>query len=134
MRNGLTSTLLPAALILILVLTTPSASPADVPMVAPAKVGLSPQRLQRVDNYLQELIDARQRAGFVYGVAVLRNPAHNQINGSAGEFYWEGGSNVYFWCDPQEEMVGLLMYQYRPGGSDRVFRRFKALVYQALVV
>lgn len=71
--------------------------------------------------------------GFGYGVAVMRNPARNQIIGSAGEFYWEGGSNVYFWCDPAEDLVGLLMYQYRPGGGDWVYRRFKTLVYQALV-
>ncbi len=71
--------------------------------------------------------------GFGYGVAVMRNPAHNQIIGSAGEFYWEGGSNVYFWCDPEEDLVAVLMYQYRPGGGDWVYRRFKSLVYQALV-
>lgn len=70
--------------------------------------------------------------GFGYGVAVMRDPARNQINGSAGEFYWEGGSNVYFWCDPQEDLVALLLYQYRPGGGDRVFRRFKSLVYASL--
>ena len=63
----------------------------------------------------------------------MRNPAYNQVIGSAGAFYWEGGSNVYFWCDPEEDLVDLLMYQYRPGGGDWIYRRFKALVYQALV-
>lgn len=71
--------------------------------------------------------------GFGLGLAVMRDPGHNQIIGSPGEFYWEGGSNVYFWCDPREDLVAVLMYQYRPGGGDWVYRRFKALVYQALV-
>ena len=57
-------------------------------------------------------------------VAGPRNPARNQIDGTVGEFYWEDGTNVNFWCDPQEG---------DGEGGDRMFRRFRALVYRALV-
>jgi CubicO group peptidase (beta-lactamase class C family) len=42
---------------------------------------------------------------------VLLNVAESEKPGSVGEFGWSGAANTYYWVDPQEEIVGLLMAQ-----------------------
>jgi len=50
--------------------------------------------------------------GFGLGSRVLMSVAESALPGSAGEFGWGGAANTYYWVDPQEEMVGILMAQY----------------------
>jgi CubicO group peptidase (beta-lactamase class C family) len=49
--------------------------------------------------------------GFGLGSRVLLNVAESEKPGSVGEFGWSGAANTYYWVDPQEEIVGLLMAQ-----------------------
>ena len=51
--------------------------------------------------------------------------------GSVGEFGWAGAARTYYWVDPVEDLVGVMMTQYMTGvhSPDRVFR---SLVFAAI--
>ena len=70
--------------------------------------------------------------GFGLGSRVLMNVAESEKPGSVGEFGWGGAANTYYWVDPQEEIVGILMSQsmmrFEIPETD-----FQVLTYQALV-
>jgi CubicO group peptidase (beta-lactamase class C family) len=70
---------------------------------------------------------------FGLGFAVREEDGIAAVPGSAGEFMWAGYAGTYFWVDPQESLVGVLMTQ-APGPSRAYYRRhIKQLVYQAIV-
>jgi CubicO group peptidase (beta-lactamase class C family) len=70
---------------------------------------------------------------FGLGFAVREEPGIAAVPGSQGEFMWAGYAGTYFWIDPEEELVGVLMTQ-APGPSRAYYRReIKQLVYQAIV-
>jgi CubicO group peptidase (beta-lactamase class C family) len=69
---------------------------------------------------------------FGLGFAVRQGPGVSGVPGSAGEFMWAGFAGTYFWVDPKEELLGVLMTQ-APSAERAYYRRlFKQLVYQAL--
>jgi CubicO group peptidase (beta-lactamase class C family) len=70
--------------------------------------------------------------GFGLGSRVLMSVAESGMPGSAGEFGWAGAANTYYWVDPQEEIIGVLMAQYL-GGADKPERDFQVLVYAAVM-
>ena len=70
--------------------------------------------------------------GFGLGSRVLMNVAESQMPGSVGEFGWAGAANTYYWVDPNEEIVGVLMAQNMMG-LDVAEKDFQVLTYQALV-
>jgi CubicO group peptidase (beta-lactamase class C family) len=70
---------------------------------------------------------------FGLGFAVREAPGIAAIPGSEGEFMWAGYGGTFFWIDPEQELVGVLMTQ-APGPSRAYYRRhIKQLVYQAIV-
>ncbi len=70
---------------------------------------------------------------FGLGFAVRREAGLAGTPGSAGEYMWAGFAGTYFWIDPKEELVGILMTQ-APGPSRVYYRKlFKQLVYSAVV-
>ena len=74
------------------------------------------------------------RPGYGFGLdfAVHVDPTKSGLNGSVGEYNWEGLAGTLFWVDPQEEMIGLYMIQMLPPriGDHRL--KFKRLAYQAI--
>ena len=74
------------------------------------------------------------RPGYGFGLdfAVHVDPTKSGLNGSVGEYNWEGLAGTLFWVDPEEEMVGLYMIQMLPPrvGDHRL--KFKRLAYQAV--
>ena len=44
---------------------------------------------------------------------------------------WAGAAKTYYWVDPREELVGVLMTQYMVG-FDTPEADLRALVYQAI--
>lgn len=69
---------------------------------------------------------------FGLGFAVRQGPGVAGVPGSAGEFMWAGFAGTYFWVDPKEELLGILMTQ-APSPERAYYRRlFKQLVYQAI--
>jgi CubicO group peptidase (beta-lactamase class C family) len=70
---------------------------------------------------------------FGLGFAVRQGPGVAGVPGSAGEFMWAGFGGTYFWVDPKEELLGVLMTQ-APSPERAYYRRlFKQLVYQAII-
>ena len=69
---------------------------------------------------------------FGLGFAVRREQGLAGVHGSAGEYTWAGYAGTYFWVDPKEQLVGILMTQ-APGPSRPYYRRMvRGLVYQAI--
>ena len=74
----------------------------------------------------------RSGYGFGLGSRVLMNVAESALPGSIGEYGWAGAAKTYFWVDPKEELIGILMAQYMVS-FDTLEKDFQVLAYQALV-
>jgi CubicO group peptidase (beta-lactamase class C family) len=70
--------------------------------------------------------------GFGLGSRVLLNVAESALPGSVGEFGWGGAAKTYYWVDPKEELVGVLMAQFMIA-FDLPDKDFQVLAYQALL-
>jgi CubicO group peptidase (beta-lactamase class C family) len=71
--------------------------------------------------------------GFGLGFAVRVEPGLATSPGSVGDYNWAGAGGTYFWVDPKEQLVAVLMAQ-TPGAIRTYYRvLFRDLVYQALV-
>lgn len=69
--------------------------------------------------------------GLGFGVRTSMGP--NPVPGSPGDFSWSGISGTYFWVDPQERLIAVLMIQTPQATNVPYYRRIRTLVYQALV-
>ncbi|MGO4884117.1 MAG: serine hydrolase domain-containing protein [Bryobacteraceae bacterium] len=70
--------------------------------------------------------------GFGLGFAVRVDPGRNPVPGSAGDFSWAGIYGTYFWVDPSEKLVAVLMMQVPQAVNVPYWRQTRWLVYQAL--
>jgi CubicO group peptidase (beta-lactamase class C family) len=73
-------------------------------------------------------------AGYTFGLgfAVRPEPGIVAFPGSKGDYMWAGFAGTYFWIDPKEQLVGILMTQ-APGPTRQYYRReIRDLVYQAI--
>ena len=70
--------------------------------------------------------------GFGLGVRVATDPAQSQNLCSPGEHGWGGAAGTYYWIDPIEELIGIYMIQFQPGGHFMGGSDFKTAVYQAI--
>jgi CubicO group peptidase (beta-lactamase class C family) len=69
---------------------------------------------------------------FGLGFAVRPEPGIVAFPGSQGDYMWAGFAGTYFWIDPKEELIGILMTQ-APGPTRQYYRReIRQLVYQAI--
>jgi len=75
----------------------------------------------------------RPGQGFGLGFRVRTELGANGVPGSIGEISWAGIYNTFFWVDPREELIGILMTQTSPYGHLALRERFKSLVYQAII-
>ena len=70
--------------------------------------------------------------GFGLGFAVRVESGMAAAPGSVGDYNWAGAGGTYFWVDPKEQLVAVLMAQ-TPGPIRTYYRTlFRDLVYQAL--
>ena len=67
--------------------------------------------------------------GFGLGFCVRTEPGLNPCSGSVGDYYWAGVYGTYFWIDPKEQLVAVLMMnalgprtQYRAVMRDYVYQ------------
>jgi CubicO group peptidase (beta-lactamase class C family) len=69
--------------------------------------------------------------GFGLGFAVRTHQGMAPFLGSLGDFYWSGMAGTYFWIDPKEDLIALLMMQ---GPGQRQYTRplMRDLVYAAV--
>ncbi len=69
---------------------------------------------------------------FGLGFAVRTDPGRSPIPGSVGDFSWAGIHGTYFWVDPKEKLVTVLMIQVPQIAIVPYWRQTRTLVYQAL--
>ncbi len=69
--------------------------------------------------------------GFGLGSRVAMDVGQLGVSASAGEFGWAGAAKTYYWVDPREELVAVLMTQFMIG-FDYPENDFRSLVYQAI--
>ncbi|MEM8524576.1 MAG: serine hydrolase domain-containing protein [Bacteroidota bacterium] len=69
--------------------------------------------------------------GFGLGFGVRTNLAEGGTLGTEGQFYWNGAFNTYFFIDPKENMIGVMMTQLWPF-NNYYSRMFRQMVYQAI--
>ncbi len=95
---------------------------------------MTADHLGKIDAALSpgELLLGTPGYTFGLGFALRREAGLAGTPGSAGEYMWAGFAGTYFWIDPKEELIGILMTQ-APGPSRVYYRKlFKQLVYQAI--
>ncbi len=67
------------------------------------------------------------------GFALHQGSAYSGRIGSVGEFRWAGYYHTFFWVDPEEEVIGILMSQVFPNLHLDVYSKFRVLTYQSIV-
>jgi CubicO group peptidase (beta-lactamase class C family) len=71
--------------------------------------------------------------GYGLGFGVMLDPALSGVMGSRGDHSWGGNGETYFWIDPKEELIAILMTQYAPSQTYPIRQEFRTAVYQALI-
>ncbi len=75
----------------------------------------------------------RPYAGFGIGGAVLTDVGISGEYGSPGMFWWLGSNNTYFFIDPAEELVGIIMMPVSPHRHLGIMEKFRNLCYQSII-
>jgi len=70
--------------------------------------------------------------GYGLGFGVMLDPAQAGMMGTVGDHSWGGNAETYFWIDPDEELIAILMSQYQPSQTYPIRKEFRSVVYQAL--
>jgi len=72
--------------------------------------------------------------GFGLGVAVMQNLAHAALPGSIGEYTWGGLAGTFFFVDPAEDMIAVVMTQVidTQARRMRLRRDLRTLIYSAM--
>ncbi len=71
--------------------------------------------------------------GFGLGYSVLLDGGAAGVPMSEGTYSWGGAFCTYFWVDPEEELIGILMTQVRPYAHLNIRQEFAVLANQAIV-
>ncbi len=71
--------------------------------------------------------------GYGLGMRVMMDLAAAQTPGSLGEYGWSGAAGTYFWIDPREQLIGIMMRQHMPNNFFQAVPDFRAATYQAIV-
>jgi CubicO group peptidase (beta-lactamase class C family) len=76
----------------------------------------------------------KAQQGYAYGLGVraMNDTAAAGLNGSPGEWGWDGMLGTYFCVDPEEELVAVFMIQRIPGSLEDLAKRFAQTVYGAI--
>jgi CubicO group peptidase (beta-lactamase class C family) len=75
---------------------------------------------------------ARPGYGFGYGLDVREWVGGSHRAGSEGAFGWSGAYGTYFWIDPKEQLITMLMHQLWPRDG-RSAERFQIMAYAAIL-
>ena len=71
--------------------------------------------------------------GFGLGFGVMLDVAQTGVMGSVGDQSWGGYAETFFWIDPQEDLIAILMTQYLPSQTYSIRKEFRTTVYQSLL-
>ena len=72
--------------------------------------------------------------GFGLGFWVTKEIGRTGEPGSVGAYGWGGAYHTTYWVDPAEKLVAVFMTQLLPATGSDAQAKFKALVYQSIVV
>jgi CubicO group peptidase (beta-lactamase class C family) len=70
--------------------------------------------------------------GFGLGYSVVKDLGQAAIEGSVGQYGWGGAFCTYFWVDPKEELIGIMMTQVIPYTHLNIRQDFQVLANQAI--
>ena len=70
---------------------------------------------------------------FGLGFAVRVDAGRNPVPGSVGDFSWAGITGTFFWVDPKEKLVAVLMVQAPQPMTTIIWRQARTMVYQAMI-
>ncbi|EAR00157.1 serine hydrolase domain-containing protein [Maribacter sp. HTCC2170] len=70
--------------------------------------------------------------GFGFGFGVTVDLADSKSLGSVGQYYWGGAYSTYFFIDPNEKLISILMTQLQPY-SNYYSEKMRQFVYQTIV-
>ena len=71
--------------------------------------------------------------GFGLGFGVNIDLADTQNSGSVGSYNWGGAASTFFWIDPEEELICILMTQLMPSGYYPIRMQMQSMVYSAFI-
>jgi CubicO group peptidase (beta-lactamase class C family) len=67
------------------------------------------------------------------GVGIRTHPGLSPVPGSVGDVFWGGALGTYFWVDPREQLIAILMMQELDATRRACYRSlFRNMVYGAL--
>ena len=87
---------------------------------------LTPEQ-RKSDNW-----DTQRGYGYGLGVRVMTNPELAGINGSVGEWGWDGAFGNWFCVDPKENLTCVYLTTNRPGEHYRFIPKLMASMYASL--
>ncbi|MBB6095290.1 CubicO group peptidase (beta-lactamase class C family) [Povalibacter uvarum] len=71
--------------------------------------------------------------GYGLGVGVRLEPGRGTVPGSVGDYFWGGATGPYFWIDPKEQLIAIMMLQELNIERRTYYRSImRNLVYQAM--
>jgi CubicO group peptidase (beta-lactamase class C family) len=71
--------------------------------------------------------------GYGLGVGVREEAGRSPVPGSVGDYFWGGATGPYFWVDPREQLIAVMMLQDSDLQRRTYYRSLmRNLVYQAL--
>ena len=108
-------------------------SPTTVALMTSDHLGPEIRRSQSTAILFGALAPMPELAlGFGLGFAVRTHSGRNPLPGSVGDFFWSGVSGTYFWIDPKQQLIAVLMMQ---APIQRLHYRYlmRTMVYQAIV-
>jgi len=76
--------------------------------------------------------DTQRGYGYGLGVRVMTNPEIADINGSVGEWGWDGAFGNWFCVDPAEELTCVYLTTNLPGDHYRFIPKLMASMYASL--
>lgn len=98
---------------------------------ANGKLFLSPKTVEIMTmNQVGDLYQAPGQ-GFGFGFGVTTELAESKSLGSVGTYYWGGAYSTYFFIDPEENLIAILMTQLQPY-SNYYNGKMRQFVYQTL--
>jgi CubicO group peptidase (beta-lactamase class C family) len=81
-----------------------------------------------------QFVGPRVGTGWGLGFAVRTNPEFSALAGAVGTFNWSGLWGTYFWIDPVEKLIGILMIQVPPEMAGPPREALRLFAYAALSV
>ena len=81
----------------------------------------------------QDMASYTRGCGFGLGFGVVTDIAQHGILGSNGMYFWFGAASSFFWIDPTEELIAVMLCQLMPSSFYPLHREFQTDTYQALM-